>query len=67
MIIERTNNEIIIRLPGDINIDELQDLSNWFLFKEVTRKSKATQSDVDLLVNKIKKGRWNKRKGKLIK
>ncbi len=67
MIIERTNSEIIIRLPGDINIDELQDLTNWFLYKEVTRKSKATQPDVDLLVNQIKKGRWNKRKGMLIK
>ncbi len=67
MIIERTNNEIIIRLPGDINIDELQDLTNLFVYKEVTRKSKATQSDVDLLVNQIKKGRWNKRRGMLIK
>jgi hypothetical protein len=67
MIIERTDKEIIIRLPGDINIDELQDLKDWFQFKEVTRKSKAKQSDVDAIVNKIKKGRWNKRKAVLIK
>ena len=67
MIIERTDKEIIIRLPGDMNIDELQDLKDWFQFKEATRKSKAKQSDVDAIVNKIKKGRWNKRKAVLIK
>jgi hypothetical protein len=67
MIIERTENEIIIRLPGDINIDELQDLKDWFQYLELTAKSKAKQSDVDNLVNKIKKGRWDKRKAQLIK
>jgi len=67
MIIERTKGEVIIRLPGDINIDELQDMADWFQYLEVTRKSKAKQSDVDSLVNEIKKGRWEKRKSTLIK
>jgi hypothetical protein len=67
MIIERVNNEIIIKLPGDINIDELQDMTDWFQYLEITRKSKAKQSDVDNLVNQIKKGRWDKRKAALIK
>jgi hypothetical protein len=67
MIIERTGNEIIIRLPGDMNIDDLQDVKDWFQYQEITRKSKAKQSDVDALVGKIKKGRWNKRKAMLIK
>jgi hypothetical protein len=67
MIIERKKSEIIIRLPGDINIDELQDMTDWFQYKEVTRKSKAKQADVDSLVSQIKKGRWNKRKATLIK
>jgi hypothetical protein len=58
MIIERTGNEIIIRLPGDMNIDDLQDMKDWFQYQELTRKSKAKQSDVDALVDKIKKGRW---------
>lgn len=67
MIIERTKNEIIISLSEDINIDELQDMTDWFQYKEITRKSKAKQADVDLLVNQIKKGLWNKRKAMLIK
>lgn len=67
MIIERVNNEIIIRLPGDINIDELQDMTDWFQYMEITRKSKAKQSDVDTLISQIKKGRWDKRRSSLIK
>lgn len=67
MIIERTKSEIIIRLPGDINIDELQDLTDWFQYKEISRKSKAKQEDVDSLVSQIKRGRWDKRKVLLIK
>jgi len=67
MIIERINNEIIIRLPGDINIDELQDMTDWFQYMEITRKTNAKQEDVDNLVGQIKKGRWNKRKTALVK
>lgn len=67
MIIERAGNEIIIRLPGDMNIDELQDMKDWLQYQEITRNSKALQSEVDVLVSKIKKGRWNKRKSILIK
>jgi hypothetical protein len=67
MIIERTKSEIIFRLPGDIKIDELQELTDWFRYLEVTRKSKATQADVDTLVSQIKKGRWARRKQQLAK
>jgi len=67
MIIERTKDEIIIRLPGDIDIDELQDMKDWLEYTEVTRKSKAKQKDVDSLVKEIKKGRWEKREKQLLK
>jgi len=67
MIIERTKKEIIIRLSGDINIDDLQDMTDLFEFKELTKKSRAKQKDVDALVKKIKKGRWEKTSTKLSK
>lgn len=67
MIIERINNEIIFRLPGDINVDDLQDMTDLFEFKEIARKSKAKQKDVDKLVKSIKKGRWDKTKNKISK
>jgi hypothetical protein len=62
MIIERVKDEIIIRLPGNIKIDELQDMTDLFNYMEITRKSKSKQSDVDSLVKEIKKGRWERRK-----
>ncbi|OFX24761.1 MAG: hypothetical protein A2033_03790 [Bacteroidetes bacterium GWA2_31_9] len=65
MIIERTNNEIIFRLPNNVNIDDLQDLTDLFEYKEITKNSLATQQDVDILVKSIKKGRWAKTKQQL--
>ncbi len=65
MVIERTKKEVIIRLPGNFNVDDLQDMADWLAFKELASKSKAVQKDVDDLVRKIKKGRWAKTKAKL--
>lgn len=65
MIVERKDNEIIVRLPGDMNIEELQDILDWLEFREITKKSKARQEDVDELVKEAKKGRWEKTKSTL--
>ena len=65
MIIERTKNEIIFRLPATINIDDLQDMADMLEYKEIAKKSKATQEAVDDLVKTIKKGRWAETKSKL--
>jgi len=58
MIIERTKDEIIIRLPGNMNIADLQDMTDWFQYMEIARKSKATQKEADKLAKEVKKGRW---------
>ncbi len=65
MIIERTSKEVVFRLPNTTNLEDLQDLANLFTFKEIARNSKATQKQVDDLVRKVKKGRWEKTKKKL--
>ncbi len=65
MIIERTDNEIIFRFPKNMNVDDLQDLTDLFEYKEIVKKSKASQNDVDLLVKSIKKGRWDRTKQQL--
>ncbi len=65
MIIERNKDEVVFRLSGNINIDDLQDMTDLFEFKEISKKSKATQKDVDKLVKTIKKGRWEKTKNEL--
>jgi hypothetical protein len=65
MKIERTKNEVIIRVPASVNVDDLQDLTDLIEYKEISRKSKATQEEVDNLVSDIKEGRWEKTKAKL--
>ena len=65
MIIERTKKEVVFRLPANINVDDLQDMADWLEFKEMAKKSKAIQKDVDDLVKKIKKGRWARTKSKV--
>ncbi len=65
MKIERTKTEVIFRIPASVNVDDMQDIADLLEFKELSKKSKASQKQVDNLVNTIKKGRWEKTKEKL--
>ena len=67
MIIERTNKEVIIRLPGNVNTNGLQRLVDYLTYKEVTAKSKAKQSDIDALAKEVKKGWWSENRGRFVK
>jgi hypothetical protein len=67
MLIERTNDEIVIRLPSYVDTEGVQRLINYLTYKEAVSKSKAKQSDVDKLAKQIKKGWWEKNKKQLIK
>ena len=65
MTIKRNRNEIIFRLPSSTKIEDLQELADLFEFKQIARKSKANQKEVDMLLSQSKKGRWEKIKSKL--
>lgn len=65
MIIERTKKEVIVRIPSGTSIEDLQEITDLLGFREITKKSKASQREVDALVKKIKKGRWARTKLKL--
>ncbi len=65
MQIERTKDEVIFRLPADIGIEDLQALIDFYEYTQITKKSKATQQDVDDLVKEVKKGRWDRTRSKL--
>jgi hypothetical protein len=67
MLIERTSNEVIIRLPSYIDTEGLQRLVDYLSYREATSKSKAKQSDVDKLAKDIKKGWWEKNRSRFIK
>jgi len=60
MIVERQNNEILVRLPADMNVSKIQAILDYLRYEELTSKSNATEEDVNNLVKKAKKGRWNR-------
>ena len=64
MILERTQNEIIVRLPSSVDLSELQNMLDYLRYKELTAKSKAKQSDADRLANEVNKSMWQKVKEK---
>lgn len=65
MIIEQTKDEIIFKLPANLNIEELQEMADLLGVKEISQKSKATQKEVDELAKVAKKGRWKRTRAKL--
>lgn len=67
MVIERTNNEVIIRLSANVNTDSLQRLIDYLTYKEATLNAKTKQADVDALTKEIKAGWWSENKNRLIK
>jgi hypothetical protein len=60
MIVERINNEILIRIPDNIKSSRIQAIIDYLRYEELTADSRATQKDVDILTSVAKKGRWNK-------
>lgn len=67
MLIERTTNEVIIRLPSYVDTEDLQRLVDYLSYKEATAKSEAEQSEVDILAKESKKGWWTKNRSRFIK
>lgn len=54
MVIERTKNEVIIRLSPNVDTEDLQKFLNYARYKELTANFKVTPLQLDDLVNQIK-------------
>ncbi|PSR53691.1 hypothetical protein AHMF7605_09210 [Adhaeribacter arboris] len=67
MIVERTNNELIIRLPATVDAAEIQDLLSYLRYQELTSKFTVKQSKVDKLARQVNQGWWERNKDKFIK
>ncbi|WP_262245662.1 hypothetical protein [Parapedobacter soli] len=67
MVIERTDKEIIFRLPVDTDIRGLQRIVNYFKYKEAVKSSKATEEQANLLADESKKRWWEENKQRFIK
>ncbi len=66
MQIERTTDEILIRLPGWEKLEAIDDLLDDLVYSEATSKSKATQDEIDLLAKEVKNGWWEQNKKRLV-
>jgi hypothetical protein len=67
MIIERTDNEILIRIPNSVDIEGAQRIIDYIRYQEITSRSKATQEDVDKLADEVNKAWWGKNKDTFLK
>lgn len=64
MILERTKDEILVRLPAFVDLTELQNMLDFLQYKELTAKSTAKQSDVDELSKAVNNSIWTKAKAR---
>ena len=53
MIIERKNNEILVKLSSKTNTSDLQDMLDYLEYKELVSKSKEKQKDLDELAKQV--------------
>ncbi|KER09848.1 MAG: hypothetical protein HY22_08705 [[Candidatus Thermochlorobacteriaceae] bacterium GBChlB] len=67
MLVQRTDDEVIIRLSASVDTQELQRLLDYLRYKEATSTSRATQADVDKLSRLVKKNRRAKNRRKFAK
>jgi hypothetical protein len=67
MVIERTNNEILLRLPANFDTDSLQKIVDFLKYKEATKNSQASEKEANDLANESKKKWWKDNKAKYLK
>jgi hypothetical protein len=66
MIIERTEKEILIRIPNSIDVEGAQRIIDYIRYLELTSKSSASQEFVDELANNVNRDWWEKNKDSFI-
>ena len=67
MIVERIENEVIIRLPEFMDVEAMQRTIDLISLKEATVRSVATQEDIDFLAKEANNGWWAENRSKYIK
>lgn len=60
MILERTKNEILVRLPANVDLTELQNMLDYLEYMEQTSSSKISQDEVEEISKSANKSIWEK-------
>jgi adenosine deaminase len=58
MIIERTADEFVIRVPFTANMERMQDMIDYLRYKELTATYSVSQPEVDNLAREINRNWW---------
>ncbi len=66
MDIQRTDSEILFRLPANIDTLGLQRMIDYLKYKEATAESKADQEKIDQLAKESKANWWKENKHRFI-
>ncbi len=66
MTIERIDNQIVIKIPEAVDMEGVQRLLNYLLYKEATKDSNAKQDAVDELAREVNKQWWEKNKHRFL-
>lgn len=67
MTIERTDKEILIRIPNTVGVEGAQRIIDYINYLVVTSESKATQADAEELADTINQSWWDKHKDTYLK
>jgi len=67
MIIERTSNQIVIKVSPNVDTFALQRIMDYLDYLEITSKSIATPQDADNLADELNENWWAKNRNRFIK
>lgn len=66
MVLERTADEVIIRLPANIDWEDLELMIRFIKYKENVSESQATQDEIDQLAREVNSQWWEENKHRFL-
>ena len=66
MKVERTDNELMVRIPGNMTSSRILSTMDYLRYEELTFDLKETKEEINKLVDEVKKGHWNRIKRRLV-
>jgi len=67
MIVERTSDQIVIKVSPKVDTFGFQRIMDYLEYLEISSKSKATQADADKLADELNENWWANNRKKFIK
>jgi hypothetical protein len=67
MVVERTDREVIIRMPANVNYEGIQKMIDLMSLREANASSVATQENIDLLAKEVDSGWWAENRNRYIR